>query len=189
MNARTATLPAPPATAHARRLSMPSGRTLAAAASWPLAGLASFVFLSSLPYKFSGHPNTEHVFSTIGAWLGDGLGTGVGRAFAEHGALAVGSAELLVSLALLAPVALWLAGLAAGRRVGPSRARLHALGGAAAAALMAGAVFFHLESPLGTTVVVDGVGDGGALFRAALATLGAGLALVALNARRAVRGD
>ena len=181
MNASAAPVPARP------RLRLPGASTVAAAASWPLAGYASFVFLSSLPYKFSGHADTQHIFSTIGGWIGRGLGSGVGEAFARLGAYAVGSAELLASLLLLAPAALWALGRARGRRIGPSRARLQAAGGALAAALMAGAVFFHLKSPLGTIVMFERGSDGGALFGAALATLGAGTALVALNARAALR--
>ena len=185
MNATVAPASSSPARS---RLALPAPRTLLAAASWPMAAYASFVFLSSLPYKLSGAPTTEHIFSTIGAWIGTGLGPGIGDAFARFGAYAVGSAELLVSLLLLAPAALWIVGRARGRRTGPSRARLHALGGAGAAALMAGAVFFHLESPLGTVVVHDGTGDGGALFGAALTVLAMGVALVAINARHALRG-
>ena len=182
MNATVAPAPARP------RLALPAPRTLVAAASWPMAGYASFVFLSSLPYKFSGAPTTDHIFSTIGAWIGGGLGPGIGDAFARLGAYGVGSAELLASLLLLSPVALWIAGRARGRWIGPSRARLHAAGGALAAALMAGAVFFHLKSPLGTVVVHGGTSDGGALFRAALTVLATGIALVAINARDARRG-
>ena len=32
-----------------------------------MAGVASFVFLSSLPYKFSGHPDTAHILVAINA--------------------------------------------------------------------------------------------------------------------------
>jgi hypothetical protein len=51
-----------------------------------------------------------------------------------------------------------------------------------AAALMGGAVFFHLFTPLGVQVLVDGVSDGGSLFRTAITVLVSGLLLVALNA-------
>lgn len=169
----------------ARAFAPPTGATLAAIVSWPMAGAASFVFLSSLPYKFTNHPDTAHIFSTIGAWIGTGLGDGLGQAFSRHGAYLVGSLELLSALALLAPIALWAIARVTGRRIGPSRARLHAAGGAMAAMLMAGAVFFHLQSPLGTIVVRDGVSDGGALFRAALTVLAVGVALV-VNAHLAL---
>ncbi len=189
MNARTATPPTDTAStgAPARRSVLLKRSTLIAVASWPIALFASFVFLSSLPYKFSGHPDTAHIFSTIGTWMGGIAGDGVGRVFSSYGAYAVGSAELLASLLLLAPLALWLAGKATGRRIGPGRAKLHALGGGMAAALMAGAAFFHLYTPLGTTVVNQGVSDGGALFRTALTVFGFGVALVALNVRAAMR--
>ena len=65
---------------------LPSAGVFTAAVSWPLAGVASFVFLSSLPYKLSGHADTVHVFSTIGAWIGGARGDGIGGAFARYGA-------------------------------------------------------------------------------------------------------
>jgi len=35
--------------------------------SWVIVLWTSKVFLFSLPYKFSGHPDTQHIFGTIGA--------------------------------------------------------------------------------------------------------------------------
>ena len=164
----------------------PSGRDrLVAFVSWPIALWTSYVFLGSLPYKFTNHPDTQHIFTTIGDWLGGFLGTGIGAAFSRFGAYVVGSLELLTSLALLAPIALWLVGKARGRRVGPSRATLHAFAGLAASALMAGAVFFHLASPLGIVVLHEGESDGGSLFYAATSILVLGLVLFAMNVRRA----
>lgn len=163
----------------------PSGRDrLVALVSWPIALWASYIFLGSLPYKFTNHPDTQHIFTTIGDWLGGFLGTGVGSAFSRFGAYAVGSLELLTSLALLAPIALWLLDKARGRPVGPSRATLHAFAGLAASALMAGAVFFHLASPLGVVVLHEGQSDGGSLFYAATSILVLGLVLFAINIGR-----
>ena len=161
---------------------------LVAIASWPVALWTSYVFLGSLPYKFTNHPDTAHIFSTIGDWLGTLLGGGIGAAFARFGAYAVGSLELLTAIVLLAPAALWLLGRARGRRLGPSRATLHAAGGLAAGALMAGAVFFHLVSPLGIVVLHEGQSDGGSLFFAAVSILTLGLATFALNVGRTARG-
>ena len=175
--------------------SNPSGRTsgvlsrdnLIGATSWALSGWAAFVFLSSLPYKFSGHPTTQHIFTTIGAWISETVSAPLGLAFSSQGATGIGSIELVTSLALLMPAVLWLYSLAVRRHVGPSRSTFHAIGGAMAAALMSGAVFFHLFTPLGVQVVVDGVSDGGTLFRAAVTVLVAGLLLVTLNARSVLK--
>ena len=163
----------------------PRASRLAAVASWPIAAWTGYVFLGSLPYKFTGHPDTQHIFATIGDWLGGFLGGGVGAAFARFGAYGVGSLELVTSLALLAPIALWLVGKAVGRRVGPSRAALHAAAGLAASALMLGAMFFHLASPLGVVVLHEGQSDGGSLFFAATSIAVLGLVLFAIN-RRAI---
>ena len=159
-----------------------------AIASWPIVAWTSYVFLGSLPYKFTNHPDTQHIFETIGGWLGGFLGTGIGDAFARFGGYAVGSAELATTLVLLAPIALWLIGKALGRRVGPSRATLHAVGGAAAALIMAGAVFFHLASPLGVVVLHEGQSDGGSLFFAAASILVLGSVLAVANGRLVGRG-
>ena len=156
---------------------------LVAIASWPVVGWIGYVFLGSLPYKFTGHPDTQHIFSTIGDWLGGFLGTGIGDAFTRFGGVAVGSVELLTTLVLLAPIALWLLGKVLGRRVGPSRAALHTVGGAMAATIMAGAAFFHLASPLGVVVLHEGQSDGGSLFYAAVSILVLGTVLAAANGR------
>ena len=50
-----------------------------------------------------------------------------------------------------------------------------------ASAVMAGAVFFHLVSPLGIEVLHDGQSDGGSLFYAALSILILGLVLFGIN--------
>ena len=50
-----------------------------------------------------------------------------------------------------------------------------------ASAVMAGAVFFHLASPLGVEVLHEGQSDGGSLFYAALSILILGLVLFAIN--------
>jgi hypothetical protein len=47
----------------------------------PMAAWAAMVFLVSLPYKFTNHPDTQQIFSTIGDWLGGFLGNAVGSGF------------------------------------------------------------------------------------------------------------
>ena len=178
-NTGTGTAPA------AARRGATTGERAVAVASWAGVAWTAYVFLGSLPYKFTGHPDTRHIFTTIGDWLGGFLGGTLGGLFARFGGYAVGSVELLTTLVLLAPLALWASGRLRGRRVGPSRATLHALGFAAAATVMAGAVFFHLASPLGIVVLHEGQSDGGSLFYAAVSILAIGSLLAVANARLA----
>jgi len=119
--------------------------------SWAIALWACKIFLFSLPYKFTRHPDTEHIFSTIGAWLGGFLGDGIGQFFSNFGAYIVGSFELITSIVLLLPV------------------------------VMAGAVFFHVFSPLGIEVLHEGESDNGSLFYAALSILVLGVVLFFIN--------
>ena len=58
--------------------------------SWVIVLWSSYIFLGSLPYKFTGHPDTQHIFSTIGNWLGGFLGDGLGGLFTSLGAFGVG---------------------------------------------------------------------------------------------------
>ena len=37
--------------------------------SWVIVLWIAKVFLLSLPYKFTLHPDTQHIFGTIGAWM------------------------------------------------------------------------------------------------------------------------
>jgi len=66
---------------------------------------------------------------------------------------------------------------------GSTRGRFPRIGGLMAAAVMAGAVFFHLFTPLGVEVLHQGQSDGGSLFYAAVSILVLGLAMFALNSR------
>jgi len=139
------------------------------------------VFLSSLPYKFTLHPDTQHIFGTIGYWLQSILGDSIGNAFAHYGAYLVGSAELLVSILLLSPLMFWLARKLTALKETPPRSLIHAIGGLFASAIMAGAAFFHLFTPLGVEVLHDGKSDGGSLFYAAVSIFVLGLILSVVN--------
>ena len=174
--------------ATAARRSDAAGRgasTAVAAISWLIAAWMLYVFLGSLPYKFTLHPDTQHIFGTIGAWIGTFLGTGIGGAFAAYGSYAVGAFELATSIVLLVPLFAWLTRKAIGGTVSRTRARWHRLGGAMAAVVMAGAVFFHLASPLGVVVLHRGQSDGGSLFYAAVSILVGGVVMVLINRRGA----
>ncbi len=74
------------------------------AASWLIVIWISKIFLTSIPYKFTAHPDTVHIFSTIGAWMSNTLSPALGNFFTEYGAIVVGSAELITSLMLLGPL-------------------------------------------------------------------------------------
>lgn len=152
-----------------------------AAISWPIVLWMSYVFLGSLPYKFTKHPDTQHIFGTIGDWLGTFLGSGIGNLFKEFGSYVIGGFELLTALVLLVPALLWVISRLNGSFFGVTRRRFHMIGGLMASAVMTGAVFFHLVSPLGIEVLHEGQSDGGSLFYAAVSILILGLVLFALN--------
>jgi len=156
-------------------------RNVIAVASWAIVGWICFIFLSSLPFKFKQHADTQHIFSTIGDWLGTFLGSSVGSLFSQFGAYVIGSFELLTSLMLLAPILIWLKSLITKQAFGNFRIRCHQIGGLLASMVMAGAVFFHLVSPLGVEVLHQGEPDGGRLFKAAVSILVLGIVLFAIN--------
>jgi hypothetical protein len=117
-----------------------------------LALYIAFVFVQSLFFKFSNSPETQYIFGTLDAW---GAGLGFPGLFAPSGPFSqyvVGSAELVASVLLLA-------GLFLGRTL------FSALGAGLALAVISGAIFFHLFTPLGVQVRnTDGSLDGGQLF-------------------------
>ncbi len=147
--------------------------------SWLFVFIIVAVFLPSLPYKFSGAPETQHIFGTIGKWLSGFLGQTIGGLFGAVGGYIIGLLELTTSLILLFPAFVWLR-----RKFGKNapatttdRRHFHAIGGLAATALMGGAIFFHLFSKLGINVN----NDNGALFYSAVAVFFSGIILFLLN--------
>lgn len=112
---------------------------------------AAAVFLDSLRFKFTDHPNTQEIFGRLDGWAG---ALGAPGLFAHTGLFSqyvIGSAELLASTLLLVGLL-------------PRFVRLNALGALIGLAVMTGAVSFHLFTPLG----VDPNNDGGGLFAAAV---------------------
>jgi len=112
---------------------------------------AAAVFLDSLRYKFTDHPNTQEIFGRLDGWAGS---LGAPGLFGHTGLFSqyvIGSAELVASTLLLVGLL-------------PRFARLNALGAAIGLAVMTGAVSFHLFTPLG----IDPNNDGGGLFAAAV---------------------
>ena len=111
---------------------------------WLLSIYIAFVFIQSLFFKFSDAYETIYIFSILGNWSGFDW-------FADYGAYGVGIVELIAAILLLIPVSrLYGAGIAVG--------------------VMAGAVYFHLFTPLGIEMPeFDELGniigyDGGLLF-------------------------
>lgn len=111
---------------------------------------AAAVFLDSLRYKFTDHPNTQEIFGRLDGWAGS---LGLPGLFAHTGLFSqyvIGTAELAASTLLLVGLI-------------PRFVRLNAIGAAIGLAVMTGAVSFHLFTPLG----IDPNNDGGGLFAAA----------------------
>jgi hypothetical protein len=149
--------------------------------SWVAVLWMCYIFLGSLPYKFTKHPDTQHIFGTIGDWLGTFFGETIGGLFADFGSYVIGGFELLTSIVLLLPALLWVISKMSGSYFGVTRRRFHMFGGLLASAVMAGAVFFHLVSPLGIEVLHEGKSDNGSLFYAAVSILVLGIVLFLIN--------
>ena len=149
--------------------------------SWIIVAWICKVFLSSIPYKFTNHPDTQHIFGTIGSWMSGILGQGIGDLFTRFGAYGVGSFEILASLVLLAPALIWLLGAIGLANSEGVRPKLHMIGGLMSSVVMTGAVFFHLFTPLGIEVLHEGKSDGGSLFYAAASILVLGIVLFFMN--------
>jgi hypothetical protein len=122
------------------------------------------IFTDSLRYKFTDHPNTQVIFGALNDWA---TTFGAGGLFAHTGLFSqyvIGSAELVAS-------GLLVVGLVPGLK------RLNALGAMVAAAVMSGAVSFHLFTPLG----IDPNNDGGGLFAAAATLLVGSFVLIGIR--------
>ncbi|PHR60719.1 MAG: hypothetical protein COA43_06155 [Robiginitomaculum sp.] len=112
-----------------------------------LAVFSSVIFLDSLRFKFTDHPNTQEIFTRLNDWA---AGLGVEGLFAHTGLFSqyvIGAAEMLAASLLLLGIV-------------PALRRLQGLGALLGLAIMSGAVSFHLFTPLGT----DPNNDGGLLF-------------------------
>jgi hypothetical protein len=115
-----------------------------------ISAFAALVFLDSLRFKFTDHPNTQEIFGRLDAWAGT---LGLPGLFAHTGLFSqyvIGTAELFASTLLLIGLI-------------PGLQRLNAIGALIGFAVMTGAVSFHLLTPLG----IDPNNDGGGLFAAA----------------------
>ena len=127
---------------------------------WILSLYIAFIFIQSLFFKFTDSYETMYIFGVLGGWSGLPW-------FADYGAYGVGVVELIASLLLLTQLRLYGAIIASG--------------------VMAGAVFFHVFTPLGIEMPeFDSMGniigsDGGLLFYNACAVLTAALTLALME--------
>lgn len=128
--------------------SAPPRRRLATLAAHGLTIFIAAVFLDSLRFKFTDAPKTQIIFGDLDQWAGS---LGLPGLFAHTGLFSqyvIGGAELAASVILIAGALL------------PKHRFLQPLGALLGVAIMSGAIFFHLMTPLGVNVA----GDGGALF-------------------------
>lgn len=135
---------------------------------WVLALFIAIVFVQSLFFKFSNSFETQFIFGTIGDWMAAvGLPAGIATNFARYGGYSIGTLELIAAVLLLAP-------------------RFQPYGALLAFGVITGALFFHLFTPLGVSVVIDesGARDGGQLFGLAVGVWVASLAILWLRRRR-----
>ncbi|HVJ54745.1 MAG TPA: hypothetical protein VM689_19960 [Aliidongia sp.] len=120
-------------------------------ASWVPTLWIAYIFIWYLQYKFTGHPGSVDLFTTLTDWLGF-------HGYEKVMRIGTGSTELVASLVLLVP-------------------RLRIYGAVMAIGIMTGAIFFHLASPLG----VDPYGDGGVLFKEAVSVWLSGWLILILH--------
>jgi hypothetical protein len=125
-------------------------------APWILAVYIAYIFVWYLQFKFTGGEGSIWLFTILTDWLG-------AHGYEKVMRIGTGSAELVASILVLIP---------------PTQV----LGGALASCIMAGAIFFHVASPLG----IDPYQDGGELFREAVTVFASGLAILWLRREEAI---
>lgn len=136
-----------------------------------LALFCSVIFLDSLRYKFTNHPNTQEIFGRLNGWAES---LGAGGLFAQTGLFSqytIGVAELIASALLLLGFV-------------PKLRRLRGFGALIGLAVMSGAISFHLFTPLG----IDPNNDGGGLFVAACLVWLSCAALVIIYRKEVIAG-
>jgi len=124
--------------------------------AWALAAFIAYIFVYYLQYKFTGHPGSVDLFTTLTDWLGF-------HGHEKFMRIVTGSMELIASILLFIPTT-------------------QVVGAALALGIMTGAIFFHVFSPLG----VDPYGDGGVLFKEACAVWLSSLVILAIRRHRAI---
>jgi uncharacterized membrane protein YphA (DoxX/SURF4 family) len=121
--------------------------------AWPAALWIAYELLWYERFKLTGNEGSVYLSTILSDWLGTPGGEKPFR-------LLVGIQEIVAAVLVLLP---W----------------TRVPGAALAFATMAGAIFFHVVSPLG----IDPYGDGGVLFKEAVFTLGMSALVLALHRR------
>ena len=103
----------------------------------------AFVFVQSLFYKFTDSPETQFIFATLDAWAAGFAVPGLFNPGGIFSAKVIGSLELASSALLLAGMA-------------TRMVALRVAGSLVAIAIISGAIFFHIFTPLGIEVQDDG---------------------------------
>lgn len=119
-----------------------------------MAVFMAVIFLDSLRYKFTDHPNTQQIFGRLDGWS---TSLGLPGLFGHTGLFSqyvIGTIELLAASLLIIGLH-------------PRFKHLQAGGALAGLLVMMGAVSFHLFTPLG----IDPNNDGAGLFAAACTNL------------------
>ena len=125
----------------------------------------SIVFIQALRFKFTDPVETLHIFSTLNIWALDTFG--IEGLFLPPGifsAYVVGTSELIASIVMLI-------GLFSSSKF------LMPIGALMSLGIISGAIFFHLFTPLGVTVL----DDGGLLFTSACGIWLMSLAIIVIN--------
>jgi len=105
-----------------------------------------YIFLGSLPFKFTGHEHTQFIFGTIWDWMSGFLWQGIGSGFWNYAAYVIWSLELVFSIILVS--ALYFTA----KKDSDKASLAFGIGWLGAMFLMTGAAFFHLFTPLGIEV-------------------------------------
>jgi hypothetical protein len=126
---------------------------------WLLSTWIFYIFVWYLQYKFTGSYGSVYLFTILTDWLGF-------HGYEKVMRIGTGSTELVAAIMLFAP----------------RLPRVQVLGAALSLAIMTGAIFFHLVSPLG----IDPYGDGAVLFKEACATWAAAAAILAIRYREVI---
>lgn len=139
----------------------------------PLSLYVAFVFVQSLFFKFTDSPETRYIFEAkLNPWAASLGFPGLfapGGLFSAH---VVGTAELIASVMILVGM------LMSGRRI------VQGLGALFGLAVISGAIFFHLFTPLGVAVQnTDGTSDHGELFMLACGVWVSCAILIAMRRR------
>lgn len=119
------------------------------------------VFLDSLRFKFTNHPNTQTIFGKLDAWAATFGAQGIFNQTGLFSQYTIGTVELFASILMLVGFM-------------PALRRLQTLGILAGVLVLTGAVYFHLFTPLG----IDPNNDGGGLFIMAASIWGFGLLIL-----------